>query len=112
MAGYHPYRFYEEICMLDQMSCGRLELGIGRGVSPIELSFLGVLDRTGQAMYAESLEVLMRAFEGGTLNFTGTHYQFDNVPLAIEPYPETEPAVVVRYRLAGHDGVGDETTST
>src|ERR1700691_6679668 len=42
MAGYHPYRSYEEICMLDQMSFGRLELGIGRGVSPIELRFLGV----------------------------------------------------------------------
>src|SRR5262249_40292779 len=33
---YHPLRLIEEICMLDQMGGGRLELGIGRGVSPFE----------------------------------------------------------------------------
>src|SRR5436853_7026910 len=32
---YNPYRFYNEVCMLDQMSRGRLELGVGRGVSPV-----------------------------------------------------------------------------
>jgi alkanesulfonate monooxygenase SsuD/methylene tetrahydromethanopterin reductase-like flavin-dependent oxidoreductase (luciferase family) len=31
---YHPLRLIEEICMLDQMSGGRFELGVGRGVSP------------------------------------------------------------------------------
>src|ERR1700754_2759819 len=33
---YHPLRLAEEICMLDQMSGGRLELGVGRGASPYE----------------------------------------------------------------------------
>jgi alkanesulfonate monooxygenase SsuD/methylene tetrahydromethanopterin reductase-like flavin-dependent oxidoreductase (luciferase family) len=33
---YHPLRLIEEVCMLDQLSGGRLELGIGRGVSPFE----------------------------------------------------------------------------
>ena len=33
---YHPLRLIEEVCMLDQMSGGRLELGVGRGVSPFE----------------------------------------------------------------------------
>src|SRR5688572_994883 len=31
---YNPYRFYNEICMLEQMSGGRIELGVGRGISP------------------------------------------------------------------------------
>ena len=30
---YHPIRLLEEICMLDQMSGGRLEMGFGRGIS-------------------------------------------------------------------------------
>ena len=38
---YHPLRLIEEVCMLDQMSGGRLELGIGRGVSPFETAAYG-----------------------------------------------------------------------
>ena len=34
---HHPLRMIEEICMLDQMSGGRLDLGFGRGSSPPEL---------------------------------------------------------------------------
>ena len=37
---YHPLRLIEEVCMLDQMSGGRLELGVGRGVSPFEVGEL------------------------------------------------------------------------
>src|SRR6267143_4486253 len=39
---YHPLRLIEEVCMLDHLSGGRLDLGIGRGISPIELGFLNV----------------------------------------------------------------------
>src|ERR1700676_5713287 len=39
---YHPLRLVEEICMLDQMSCGRFDLGVGRGISPIETAYFGV----------------------------------------------------------------------
>ena len=35
---YNPLRLIEEVCMLDQLSGGRLELGIGRGVTPYELA--------------------------------------------------------------------------
>src|SRR4029077_4967360 len=39
---HHPLRVVEEICMLDQMSGGRLDLGVGRGISPIETAYFGV----------------------------------------------------------------------
>src|ERR1700720_768699 len=35
---YHPLRLIEEVCMLDNLSGGRLQLGVGRGISPIELA--------------------------------------------------------------------------
>ena len=43
---YHPLKLLEEICMLDQMSGGRFLLGVGRGISPIELRYLR--DRSGR----------------------------------------------------------------
>eukprot|EP01034_Spumella_vulgaris_P002435 gene2435-3169_t len=39
---YHPLRLIEEICMLDMLTRGRLDVGIGRGISPIEMGFYGV----------------------------------------------------------------------
>ena len=38
---YHPLRLIEEVCMLDHMSGGRLELGFGKGISPFELGHYG-----------------------------------------------------------------------
>ncbi|MGY4430736.1 alkanesulfonate monooxygenase SsuD/methylene tetrahydromethanopterin reductase-like flavin-dependent oxidoreductase (luciferase family) [Bradyrhizobium sp. F1.13.1] len=42
---YHPLRAFEEICMLDHLSSGRVEVGLGRGSLPIELSYFGVGSR-------------------------------------------------------------------
>src|SRR5712675_1849220 len=38
---HHPLRMIEEICMLDHLSRGRLDMGFGRGSSPIELEYYG-----------------------------------------------------------------------
>jgi alkanesulfonate monooxygenase SsuD/methylene tetrahydromethanopterin reductase-like flavin-dependent oxidoreductase (luciferase family) len=38
---HHPLRVFEEICMLDHLSGGRLEIGFGRGSVPFEISYYG-----------------------------------------------------------------------
>ncbi len=55
---YNPYRFYNEVCMLDQLSHGRLELGIGRGVSPIESQIYGLksIEESRPSSNKESIE--------------------------------------------------------
>ena len=39
---YHPLRLLEEICMLDHLSGGRLEFGVGRGIAPPEFDAFDV----------------------------------------------------------------------
>ena len=56
---YTPLRLIEEICMLDQMSGGRLDIGFGRGSSPIEVSLYGVNAADAQRIYMEALEVVL-----------------------------------------------------
>src|SRR3979490_1959665 len=50
---YHPLRLIEEICMLDQMSGGRLDIGFGRGASPIELELFGTNPAEARDIYDE-----------------------------------------------------------
>jgi alkanesulfonate monooxygenase SsuD/methylene tetrahydromethanopterin reductase-like flavin-dependent oxidoreductase (luciferase family) len=62
---YNPLRLAQEICMLDNMSRGRLELGVGRGVSPYELAFYQVTPQQARAMFREALDILLSALRAG-----------------------------------------------
>ena len=94
---YHPLRAFEEICMLDQLSGGRLDLGIGRGAVPLELSFFGVSPAEAQDRYSEAAEIVLKAMETNTLTYSGRHFSLSDVPITLWPGPETlSPAVVRR----------------
>jgi len=87
---YHPLRAIEEICMLDQLSGGRLELGIGRGVSPIEMGFYGVGEES-RAIYEEVSEIILSSLSQDRINYQGAHFSFDNVPLEVAPVQQPHP---------------------
>src|SRR5215469_10462993 len=70
---YHPLRLIEEVCMLDQLSGGRLELGVGRGVTPYELRYFGVDPAATRAMFNEALAVLIAGLTSRRLTFKGEH---------------------------------------
>lgn len=87
---YHPMRAIEEICMLDQLSNGRLELGIGRGISPIEMGFYGAGD-DAKEIYEEVAEVVLSHLSADRINHAGKYFQFDDVPLEIHPVQLPHP---------------------
>ena len=88
---YHPIKLLEEICMLDQLSGGRLLLGVGRGISPIELRYYGLDPDQTPSMYAEALEVVLRGMTNPVLNFEGRHYTYRNVPMELTPFQTPHP---------------------
>jgi alkanesulfonate monooxygenase SsuD/methylene tetrahydromethanopterin reductase-like flavin-dependent oxidoreductase (luciferase family) len=90
---YHPLRLISEICMLDQMSSGRLELSFGRGASPIELEYFGADPATAQEVYNEAVDVILRGLTHNTLDFHGKHFSFDKVPIALEPLQKPHPPI-------------------
>jgi alkanesulfonate monooxygenase SsuD/methylene tetrahydromethanopterin reductase-like flavin-dependent oxidoreductase (luciferase family) len=95
---YHPLRLVEEICMLDTLSGGRLELGVGRGASPYEAAFFGVDPKTSADRFEEILEILVKGIGAATLEHTGRFFRLDNVPLAIQPVQRPHPPLWIVTR--------------
>ena len=88
---HHPLRLAEEICMLDQLSEGRFELGVGRGISPIETAYYGVNPDHRQKMYLEALAIVRQALTSRTVTFRGEFYDYADVPVEIEPFQKPHP---------------------
>jgi alkanesulfonate monooxygenase SsuD/methylene tetrahydromethanopterin reductase-like flavin-dependent oxidoreductase (luciferase family) len=90
---YHPLRLAEEICMLDQLSNGRLDIGIGRGISPIEASLYGENPEVevSRAVHAETLEIVKRALTGDRVSFDGRYRAASNVEMQLRPVQRPHP---------------------
>ena len=88
---YHPLRILEEVCMLDTLSGGRLDLGIGRGISPIELGLYGVDPATAQEIYGEVAEILSIGLTAKAIDYEGRHFRFSNVPVELRPVQNPIP---------------------
>jgi alkanesulfonate monooxygenase SsuD/methylene tetrahydromethanopterin reductase-like flavin-dependent oxidoreductase (luciferase family) len=88
---HHPLGVVEEICMLDHMSGGRLEIGFGRGSMPFEVAYYGQNAEERQEIYAERLDLVLKAFTVSTLNWNGRYDQFQNVPMEMAPFQKPHP---------------------
>jgi alkanesulfonate monooxygenase SsuD/methylene tetrahydromethanopterin reductase-like flavin-dependent oxidoreductase (luciferase family) len=91
LALYHPLRLAEEICMLDQMSRGRFFVGVGKGISPIEVGYYGFDYKNADKMFAESLAIIQQALTEKAVDFQGEFFQFKNVPFELEPFQRPHP---------------------
>jgi alkanesulfonate monooxygenase SsuD/methylene tetrahydromethanopterin reductase-like flavin-dependent oxidoreductase (luciferase family) len=88
---YNPLRLVSEICMLDQMSGGRLEIGVGRGVSPFELAYYGISFMDSREIFEEALAAIVKGLRNERLTHRGAHYRFDGVPMELRPKQKPNP---------------------
>jgi alkanesulfonate monooxygenase SsuD/methylene tetrahydromethanopterin reductase-like flavin-dependent oxidoreductase (luciferase family) len=88
---YHPLRLIEEVCMLDHMSGGRFDLGVGRGVSLYETKAYGLDFNDTGAMYHEAFQVLIKGLSSEELSFEGKFYRFDRQPMILRPLQRPHP---------------------
>ena len=73
---YHPARLAEEIAMLDQLSGGRLEIGLARGSSTAEVEGIGVPPEEMKPRLEEALDIVEGALTATEpFNYEGRYYQ-------------------------------------
>jgi alkanesulfonate monooxygenase SsuD/methylene tetrahydromethanopterin reductase-like flavin-dependent oxidoreductase (luciferase family) len=88
---YDPIRLIEEICVLDQWSGGRLELGLGRPASPHEAALYGLDMTEARGVAHEAIRVITSGLATGAVDFEGRHYRFKGVKLYHRPLQRPYP---------------------
>ncbi len=82
---YHPIRLAEELAVLDHLSNGRIELGIGMGYVPEEFKAFGVPLKNRVSMTEEGIDILRLAWSDGPFSYTGRRYRLDDVDVHPKP---------------------------
>jgi alkanesulfonate monooxygenase SsuD/methylene tetrahydromethanopterin reductase-like flavin-dependent oxidoreductase (luciferase family) len=99
---YHPMRLAEEICMLDQLSGGRLQLGMGRGAVTLEQELYGIDPATTNKRYEEARDIVLAALGGECVNFSGEHFQVRDFPMVLRCLQQPHPPIW--YGLGNPEG--------
>ena len=89
---YDPMRLAEECAMLDILTGGRLNVGLGRGVPKDDMKHR--LDReTAQARFDEGIEILMRAWTGETFSYSGKAWGYEEISCRPQPLQKPHPPI-------------------
>ena len=86
---HHPLQVAEELAMVDLLSGGRLEFGVGRGFVAHDYDVLDVPLEEARERFVEALEVILKAWTGEPFSHDGRFYQFQD--LLLWPQPEQRP---------------------
>jgi alkanesulfonate monooxygenase SsuD/methylene tetrahydromethanopterin reductase-like flavin-dependent oxidoreductase (luciferase family) len=108
-----PIRVAEEMVILDHMSGGRLEIGLGRGIRPHEHIAYGVRTNEDQSRLEEGIEFLRRAWTADEkFSWMGEHHTYIDVEMPWRPLQRPYPrlwvptATPAHARTAGRNGWG------
>jgi alkanesulfonate monooxygenase SsuD/methylene tetrahydromethanopterin reductase-like flavin-dependent oxidoreductase (luciferase family) len=79
---HNPIRVAEDAAVVDVISNGRFELGVGVGYRVEEFESFGILKSERGRRTTEALEIIRRLLDGETLTFKGRHYEVRRAKLS------------------------------
>ena len=88
---HSPLQIIEEISILDHLSQGRMQPGVGRGVSPFELNFHNVAPEKSRDIFIDAYTCVMTGITNDRLTHHGPYYNYDDVPIVLHPLQQPHP---------------------
>jgi natural product biosynthesis luciferase-like monooxygenase protein len=88
---HHPIRVAENAAVVDNLSDGRLDVGVGRGYQPTEFAGFGVPMEDSQERFDEALRAVELLWCESEVTFRGRHVRLDGVRLVPRPVQQTPP---------------------
>ena len=92
---HNPMELAEQFALIDQLSRGRLIMGVASGYHPGYSQFFGVPHEKRGAMFEEGFDVILQAWKGETFTHEGKYYQFRDAMLSPTPYQVPRPEIWV-----------------
>jgi alkanesulfonate monooxygenase SsuD/methylene tetrahydromethanopterin reductase-like flavin-dependent oxidoreductase (luciferase family) len=89
----HPVRKAEDFAMVDLLSGGRLDLGVGRGSISRHFQGFGVDPAESKPRYEESLEIIKRAWTESSCSFEGQFWTVDDIRVSPKPVQQPHPPI-------------------
>jgi natural product biosynthesis luciferase-like monooxygenase protein len=86
---HNPLQVAEQLAMVDLLSAGRLDFGVGRGFVAHDYEVLGVAYADAQDRLLESLDVIRKAWSEHPFSYHGAYFDFSDVD--VWPRPEQRP---------------------
>jgi alkanesulfonate monooxygenase SsuD/methylene tetrahydromethanopterin reductase-like flavin-dependent oxidoreductase (luciferase family) len=93
---HHPIRLAEQLAILDNITKGRLVVGLGRGSSfnIYDYQGFGIDHHEAQARLEEAEEIILRSWTEGAFEHHGHFWQLQVPMLRPRPYTKPHPPVV------------------
>ena len=96
LAFHHPVRLAVQTSLLDNLSHGRLIVGTGRGSAYNHYEYIGfgITMEDGLARLDEAEELLVKAWTGSPLEYSGEHWDVEFPLLRPRPYQQPHPPLI------------------
>ena len=89
----HPVRVAEDYAIIDLLSNGRVDLGVGRGYQPLEFQGYNVDQSRSRDMFHESIEIIQRAWTEERFSYDGEFYQIRDLSVWPKPLQQPHPPI-------------------
>ena len=103
----NPIQVAEDYALLDVLSNGRLNLGLGSGYLPHEFAGFNIEGKDKALRFNDSLAVIQKAWTGETFSHHGEFYQFSDVKLKVVPKQKEVPLWIGTLTDRGAGYVGE-----
>ncbi len=89
----HPLRIAEEWAMVDLLSGGRVDFGVGRGYQPAEYAGFDLPMSESRERFDEALAIIKQAWTRERVSFEGKHYRVRDVEVLPKPVQKPHPPI-------------------
>jgi len=100
----HPLHSAEDYAMVDAISGGRLEFGIGSGNTEIDYKVFGVSRENDRQRLREAIDVISKTWANERISHTGQFWSFDE--LTVYPRPIQQPSPPIWVAGTSAQGLG------